>query len=326
MGQARRTRVQRGLNKGILVIMFDPDVIGLGIANVDVVLSLERMPRWDDPGIVGGFALADGGPAGTACAVAAMLGVRTGFIDTLGNDEMAARKLRSLEQAGVDVSRIVRYEAPEDHVVIVYVQEKTGERYFSFLRGFLSQSVQPEELDRAYVTSARYLYLDGCHAEAALQAARWTHEAGKTVVLDAAATNRPIPEPIRALVAETDVLICGSGFGTMLTGYEDLWQAGRAILNIGPDIVVQTEGTDGSYTVSPDEQFHTPAFKVDVVDTTGAGDVFHGAYLVGLVRGWDLRRTATFASAVSAIHCTVLGNRKGIPSMEEVDMFLRERG
>jgi ribokinase len=284
------------------------------------------MPRWDDPGTLGGFALADGGPAGTACAVAATLGARTGFVDTVGNDEMAAMKLRSLVKAGVDISRMVKREAPENHVVVVYVQEQTGERYFSLLRGFLSQPVQPEELDRDYLTSARYLHLDGFHPKAALQAARWMHEAGKTAVLDAAATDRPVPEGMRALVAETDVLICGSGFGAMLTGHEDPWQSGRAVLDMGPRIVVQTEGTEGSYTVSPDDQFHTPAFEVDVVDTTGAGDVFHGAYLVGLVRGWDLRRTATFASAVSAIHCTVLGNRKGIPSMEEVDAFLRERG
>ena len=305
--------------------MFERDIIGLGMAVVDVVIRLERMPRWDDPGRVSGFALADGGPAGTACAVAATFGVRTGFIDTVGNDEMAVRKLRSLEEAGVDVSRMVRREAPEEHVVIVYVQEQTGERYFSFLRGFVSQPVRPEELDRAYLVSAPYLHLDGTHIEAALQAARWAHEAGRTVVLDAAKTDRPVPDSMQALVAETDVLVCGSGFGAMLTGYEDLWQAGRAVLDMGPRIVVQTEGADGSYTVSSDDQFHTPAFEVNVIDTTGAGDVFHGAYLVGLVRGWDLRQIATFASAVSAIHCTVLGNRKGIPSMVEVDAFLRER-
>jgi len=306
--------------------MITPDVIGLGIANVDVVLRLEHMPRWEDPGRVSGFTIADGGPAGTACAVAALFGVRTGFIDTFGNDEMAERRLRSLEHAGVDVSHMVKYEEPEDHIAFVYVQEQTGERYFSFMERFLSHTVQPEEIDRDYLTSASYLHLDGTHKKAALQAARWMHEAGKSVVLDAASTDHPVPEWMRTIVAETDVLICGSGFGTMLTGYKDRWEAGKAILNIGPRIVVQTEGLDGNYTISVDEQFHTPAFKVDAVDTTGAGDVFHGAYLVGIVRGWDLKRTATFASAVSAIHCTVLGNRKGIPSMEEVDRFLREHG
>jgi len=304
--------------------MFEPDIVGLGIANVDVVIRLEHMPRWEDPGMVSSFTLADGGPAGTACAVAAMLGVRAGFVDTVGTDEMAAIKLGSLQRAGVELSRMVRREGPEDHVVIVYVQEKTGDRYFSFVQGFLSQPVRPEELDRDYLTSARYLHLDSTHGEAALQAARWMHETGKTVVLDAAATSQPVSESMRALVAETDVLICGSGFAPMLSGQEDIWQAGRAILDMGPRIVVQTEGVEGSYTVTEDDEFHTPAFEVDVVDTTGAGDVFHGAYLVGLVRDWDLRRIATFSSAVSAIHCTVLGNRKGIPSMEEVETFLRE--
>jgi len=292
---------------------------------VDVVIRLRDMPRWENPGSVSGFALADGGPAGTACAVASTFGIRTGFIDTVGTDEMAVRKLRSLEEPGVDVSRMVRREGPEAHVVVVYVHEETGERYFSFLRGFVSQPVQMEELDREYVTSAPYLHLDGTHIEAALQAASWMHEAGGTVVLDAGKTDRPIPDPMRALVAETDVLVCGSGFGAMLTGQDDLWEAGRAILDIGPRIVVQTEGADGSYTVSADEQFHTPAFQIDVIDTTGAGDVFHGAYLVGLVRDWDIKRTAIFATAVAAIHSTVLGNRKGIPSMEEIEAFLRER-
>ena len=80
--------------------MFEPDIIGLGLANVDLVIRLEEMPRWENPGMVSGFTLADGGPAGTACVVAAMLDAKTGFIDTFGNDEIAAIKLRSLEQAG----------------------------------------------------------------------------------------------------------------------------------------------------------------------------------------------------------------------------------
>lgn len=302
------------------------DVIGLGMSVVDVAIRLERMPTWEDPGRVSGFTLADGGAAGTACYVVAAFGLQTGFIDTFGTDEMASRKLRSLEQAGVDVSHIVRREGPEDNIVVVYVQEQTGERSFGFSRGMWTRPVRTDELDRDYLTSARYLHLDGTHAEASIHAARWMHEAGKTVVLDAAKTDKPVPKWQEVLVAETDVLICGSGFGAMLTGHEDIRQAGRTILNKGPRIVVQTEGVDGSYTVTAEEEFHTPAFKVNVVDTTGAGDVFHGAYLVGLAWGWDLRKTAVFASAVSALHCTVLGNRKGIPTIEQVDAFLRERG
>lgn len=301
------------------------DVVGLGIANIDVVHRLEEMPTWEQTNTLSGFALADGGPAGTACVVASMYDVRTGFIDTIGIDEMAAIKRKSLEDPGVDLSRMVQRDGPEDHIAIVYVKESTGDRHFAFPRGFLSQPVRPEELDREYITSAQFLHLDCCHFEAALQAAKWMHEEGKTVVLDASATEKAIPEWTQTLVRETDILIGGSGFGRMLTGHADLYEAGRAILDIGPRIVVQTEGVDGSYTVTREEEFHTPAFEIEVVDTCGAGDVFHGAYLTGLVKGWDIRRIAAFASAVSAIHCTVLGNRKGIPTIDEVEQFLDKR-
>jgi len=303
------------------------EVIGLGLAIVDVVLRVERMPEWDDPRGLLDFALADGGPAGTACFVASTFGLRTGFVDTVGDDDLGEHRRRSLERAGVDTSRLVPREGPEDHVVVVYVDASTGERVFSFRRGFLSRPLTAAELDRAYIESAPILHLDGSHSEAALAAARWMKQSGGTVVLDAAATSHKVLEPARALVAETDVLICGSGFAPMLTGEEDVWRAGRAALELGPRVVVQTEGANGSYTVSRgadarragarDAEFHTPAFEVDVVDTTGAGDTFHGAYLVGLARGWSLQRCASFSSAVAALHCTVLGNRKGIPSMDD---------
>lgn len=305
--------------------MSNPEIIGLGMDCVDVALRRDTMPSWEDPGVTKDFALANGGPAGTACAVAAKFGVPTGIIDTLGNDEMTAFRLNALTGAGVDVSRMVKRDGPETRISVVFVQEKTGERYFSLHQDIYSHPIEPEELDRGYITSARYLHLDGGHPRAALAAARWMKEAGKSVVLDAAKTDRPVHDAMEALVAETDVLICGSGFCQMLTGQKDLREAGRATLAVGPRIVVQTEGLDGSYTVTADETFHTPAFEVDVIDTCGAGDVFHGAYLVGLVKDWDLRRIARFASAVSAIHCTVLGNRKGVPSLEEAELFLEKR-
>ena len=298
------------------------DVVGLGLAIVDVVLRVDRMPAWEDPRGLLDFTLADGGPAGTACFVASTFGLRTGFVDTVGDDDLGAHRRRSLERAGVDTSRLVPREGAEDHVVVVYVDAATGERVFSFRRGFLSRPVTVDDLDREYIESARILHLDGSHGAAALTAARWMKESGGTVVLDAAATSHEVLEPARALVAETDVLICGSGFAPMLTGEDDVWRAGRAALDLGPRVVVQTEGARGSYTVSSDAEFHTPAFDVDVVDTTGAGDTFHGAYLVGLARGWALERCASFSSAVAALHCTVLGNRKGIPSMDQVEALM----
>jgi ribokinase len=207
----------------------------------------------------------------------------------------------------------------------VSVQEETGERVFSSAR-VDSPLLAVSELDREYLTAAAYLHLDGYHTEAALQAARWMHAAGKKVMLDGSSTRGPISPGMRALVEEADILICGAGFGPALTGKADLWEAGRAILALGPEVVVQTEGKDGSYTVTRQACFHIPAFEVDVVDTTGAGDVFHGAYLAGLLQGWNLRTVTLFSTAVSAIKCTQLSGRRGIPCFEEALAFLRERG
>jgi len=98
------------------------------------------------------------------------------------------------------------------------------------------------------------------------------------------------------------------------------------MLSLGPQIVVANRGRDGSYTITAGKCFHTPAFDVNVLDTTGAGDVFHGAYLVGLLRGWDLQMVTLFATAVSALKCTSLGGRKGIPTYAQTVAFLRLQG
>jgi sulfofructose kinase len=151
------------------------------------------------------------------------------------------------------------------------------------------------------------------------------------VVMDGSRTNGPIRDEHRQLVSYVDVLITGEGFARALTGIEDIWQAGRAVLEIGPRVFCETVGERGSYTITRagdacDEQFHTPAFPVDVVDTTGAGDVFHGAYIVAMMHGWAPRSCVLFSTAVSAIKCTQLGGRAGIPTFEQTLAFLRERG
>jgi sugar/nucleoside kinase (ribokinase family) len=303
------------------------DIVGLGLSTLDVLVRLKDMPAWDKDTRFSGFGLDGGGMVGTACVAAARLGAHTGYIGVAGNDISAELKLRSFKEAGVDLSRLVVRQHPESHIVIVYVNEETGERHFCGLRDFNRAPVHPAELDRDYITSATYLHLDTFNVEAAQQAIQWMHAAGKKVSIDCSKTDgRPVSAEQAALVRQVDILICGSGFGLSLTGQHDLWEAGKAMLAMGPSIVVQTEGENGSYTTTAQTSFHTPAFTVDVVDTTGAGDVFHGAYLVGLLHGWDLQKTALFATAVSAIECTKLGGRVGIPTYAETVAFLRQRG
>jgi sugar/nucleoside kinase (ribokinase family) len=302
-------------------------VVGLGLATLDVLIRLKDMPTWVERNQVSGFRFDGGGLVGAAMVAAARLGARAGFIGTTGSDESAELKLRSFVESGVDLSRLVRRDGPEDQVMLVYVHEETGERVFAGVRSGNRQPIRPKELDKAYIASADYLHIDDLlHHEATLQAVRWMQEAGKTVVMDGSRTNGPIRDGHRELIPYVDVLITGEGFARALTGIDDIWQAGQAVLDLGPRIFVETVGEQGSYSITRDEQFHTPAFEVNVVDTTGAGDVFHGAYIVAMMHGWTPRQCALFSTAVSAIKCTKLGGRAGIPTFEQTMTFLRSAG
>ena len=301
-------------------------IIGLGMCTLDVLIRCKDLPTWEHGTRIGAFGFDGGGPVGTAMVAAAKLGAQVGFIGTAGNDASAEFKLRSMRECDIDLSRMVYRDAPEDQVVVVNIHAETGERIFSGIQRWGNEQIRPAELDRDYITAANYLHLDGFHNAAALEAAQWMRAAGKTVVLDGHKTDGSVGEHLCRLIPHVDVLISGSGFARALTGIDDIYEAGASILALGPRIFVQTEGTDGSYTITAAEHFHTPAFPVDVIDTTGAGDVFHGAYIVGLLHGWSLRQIALFSTAVSALKCMQLGGRAGIPRFDAVMAFLQERG
>jgi ribokinase len=303
-----------------------PQVVGLGMATLDILIRLHDMPTWEKGTRVSDFRFEGGGPVGTAMVAAAMLGARVGFIGTAGNDDAARLKLQSMVDAGIDLRHLIVRDAPEDQVIFVYVNAQTGERLFSGVERWGNNVLAPEDIDQEYITAADILHLEGFHNNAALQAARWMQEAGKTVVLDGSKTTGRVRDAMRRLTRNVDVLISGSGFVQGLTDMADRDEAMYAVLDIGPRIVVQTEGEHGCYTVTRDERFHTPAFPCEVIDTTGAGDVFHGAYIVGLLHGWSLRQNALFSTAVSAIKCGSLGGRAGIPTFNQVIDFLRLKG
>jgi sulfofructose kinase len=301
-----------------------PRIVGLGMACLDILVRTAVLPTWEGGVRLDALAIDGGGPVATALVAAQRLGIQTGFVGTYGSDRLGEIKLQTLLEHGVDVSHAVQRSHPENQAVLVTVNSDSGERVFSGTH-VPAQLLSPDELDRAYITSADVLHLDGYHSQAALQAALWMKAAGKSVMLDGGATHSSVGDEMVTLIRQVDFLICGSGFAPAVTGYCGV-EAGEALLALGPRVVIQTEGEDGCYITTPEGSFHTPAFSVDVVDTTGAGDVFHGAFLVGLLKGWSLPFIVQFSSAVAALKCTRLGGRQGIPSFEETLHFLSEHG
>jgi sulfofructose kinase len=158
-----------------------------------------------------------------------------------------------------------------------------------------------------------------------MEAARIAREAGVHVSFDGG-SGRYRPE-LDQLVPLTDICIVARDFAEKYTRETDMRQAAESLLASGPGLVVITGGTDGSWVHSRDgRSFHQPAYLLPaVVDTTGCGDSYHGAFLFGIIQGMDLIRTASFASAVGAINSQYLGGRVGLPTYEQVQAFLRDR-
>jgi len=157
---------------------------------------------------------------------------------------------------------------------------------------------------------------------AAITAARWMRKAGGTVVLDA---NRLRPR-LDELLPSVDILITNASFPHAYTGQQDLAAAAHELKSTGAHTIVTTLGENGCACFTAESTLHVPGFAVAVVDTTGAGDAFHGAFIYGLLHGWDLQATATFANAVAAMNCTALGGRSALPRFQEVEAFLQSSG
>ena len=295
------------------------DVVGLGYCSLDYLGIVPGRPEFDvDTVSLSDFAKSGGGPVSTALVALARLGARTGYIGVLGEDEGGAFLEGEFEREGVDLSRLRVQAGARSQICIVLVEAGTGRR--SILCHRARGELVLDEADRAYISSARYLHLDGHLMDVAITAARWARADRVKVSFDA---NRPRPG-LEELLPLVDVLIASERFPLAYTGQSDQMQAGHSLLEMGPEVVVITLGAEGCLCLWQDQVIHVPGFRVDVVDTTGAGDAFHGAFLYGLIQGWELERTAVFANAVAAMNCTQLSGRAGLPGPSEVGVFLKE--
>jgi sulfofructose kinase len=299
-----------------------PEVVGLGYCSWDYLGIVDQMPAFDAPTMsLSDFAASGGGPVSTALVALARLGARTGFVGCVGDDESGMKIKAAKEREGVDISRLRVQPGTRSQTCFVLVESGSGRRSILCHRGS-THDVELDSVDRDYITAARFLHLDGHHMLAAIQAAQWMRDAGRTVVLDA---NRPRAR-LNDLLCRVDVLITNAWFPKAYTGQADPSVAAKQLMSGGIRFVVTTLGEKGSSVFTPDRSWHVPGFAVPVVDTTGAGDAFHGAFIYGMLRGWELNRTALFANAVAALKCAALGGRAALPTLQQTEAFLRARG
>ncbi|HEX2501424.1 MAG TPA: PfkB family carbohydrate kinase [Methylomirabilota bacterium] len=297
------------------------DVVGLGSNALDLLGVIDGHPQPDTKAPLRQFEVQGGGMVATALVACARLGLRARYLGKFGDDYWARLARRLLARDGVDVRHALRARGSVGHVSIMLIDAQTGLRT-GFYRRPPAYDVRPDELDRAVVTSGRLLHLDGVDAAAAVVAVRWAREAGMRITMD----GERVVDGIDAVWPAVDLLAGNPRFVAQVTGRTDPEEGLAALAARGPARVAVTLAAEGAIGLENGRLVRAPGFSVPVVDTNGAGDVFHGACAVGELRGWPLARTLTFANAVAAMKCGSLGGRRGIPRLPAVAAFLAERG
>lgn len=296
------------------------DVVGLGVSVLNHLYVLPNFPEPDtkmDPVTV---AEQGGGVVATALVACARLGLRAKYLGKVGADDAGRRLSQSLADEGIDVKDLVVDPHEHTRVTVGLIEQATGRR--TLIRGMSPRArLRPGEAPAAAVTAGRILHLDGYEGEAAVWAARLARAAGVPVSLDA----EDATECREDLFALADVLIVGKEQGREITGRGNVPEILEGLAQFGARIVGLTLGPDGAVVREGETVVTVPGLSVEVVDTTGAGDVFHGAFLAGLLWGWPLPATAHLANAAAALKCRRLGGQAGIPSLEEVRAALRHQ-
>ena len=294
------------------------DVVGLGLNATDTVLMVREFPALGGKERVLSSSMHAGGQVATALVTCQRLGLHTRYIGKVGDDEGGRIQLASLKREGVDLryTRVVR-DTPNQFGHIL-VEQTSGERTVFWDRD-ARLTVTPAELTEGAIATARLLHLDGCDVEACLRAARWARRARIPVVADL----DTVYKRVENLFPYIDYLIASTKFLPTLTGQADPFRALEcAATKYKMKAPGMTLGRDGALFYQGGQFHYSPGFVIETVDTTGAGDVFHGALIYGLLAGWEIGSILDFANAMAALNCTVLGARGGIKTQAEAENLM----
>ncbi len=301
------------------------DIIGLENGIVDLALQVDRIPASNSATSLNNYLWQPGGNVDNAIAAAARQGAKCSLMGTVGNDAAGSFFRSDLSMHGIDSSHL--YTKDGDTVIAVCLaEEETRERSFLLYHcpGYENcPDLEPKDLDADYIASARYLHV-GCNSgrmmRTIVESARGN---GVIVSVDGASYT----DDLSWVLDHCDIMVMSKAYYASLFGDDEDYTDNmrRLVMDRGIDTCVVTLGPEGCAGANKaGESFRIPAFSgYDIIDTTGAGDVYHGGFLFAHSQGWSLRECAEYASAVSFIKCTTLGGRAGIPDRATVERFLR---
>ncbi|HEY3939615.1 MAG TPA: carbohydrate kinase family protein [Bryobacteraceae bacterium] len=294
------------------------DVLGIGLNATDTLLLVQEFPPYAGKVPFDRELLSPGGQVATAIVACSRLGLRTKYIGTIGDDLRGEIQRQSLEGTGVDTSGlIVRKDCPNQTAYIV-IDERTGERTILWQRAPCLR-LTPDEIRPEDIISARMLHIDGYDRDAAAHAAHLARQHGVPVSLDVDS----VYPGFDAVLQYVDYLVAGSGWPAKWTGETDPFAALSLLQRqYGMRVAAMTLGDHGALALREGRWFYSAAFEVTCADTTGAGDVFHGALCYAILEGMPMGRALEFSNAAAALNCTAIGARGHVPLRSEVDALM----
>ena len=293
------------------------DCVGLGVNAVDYLSILDPYPDLDDKVEVVRSSVQGGGPVPTAMVTLAKLGAKVCYIGKIGDDPEGRVVRSQLERKGVDTQYLLTDRNTKTARAFIWVDKKSGKRTVALDRN-KKNSIKKSELEFLNSISTRFLHIDAREPEINILVAQWAKKQSAEVCLDVGSLRIGVEK----VFPYVDHLIVSKRFACGLVKTFDSLVACRELMKRGFKTMVVTIAEAGCICGANNEIFHCPGFFVKVVDTTGAGDVFHGAFIYGLLKKWSLKRVARFANACAAMKCRKLGGRAGIPTLREVESFM----
>jgi sulfofructose kinase len=289
------------------------DLVGVGLNATDTVIPLSSYPARGSKVEFSTATVLPGGQVATTVVACQHWGMRTRYVGKLGDDSAATLHRNAFADAGVETQIISVAECSSRQSLILV--DGGGERTVLWRRDE-RLDLPPGELDREWIVNARALHVDGYDTAAATLAADWARAAGIPVIADL----DEIYPGVEELLENIDYLIVSRDFPCRLMAEPDLEKALRQMQRrYGCVLAAATLGQDGVLAWDGKQFHHTSAYRVPVVDTTGAGDIFHAGFIYGLLQGWPLERQLDFACAAAALNCMAVGARGGIQALETIE-------
>ena len=292
------------------------DVVGVGLNATDTLIFLPRYPSSGSKTEFQSVSVLPGGQVATAVVACQSWQLRTRYVGKLGDDYAARMHREEFARAGVE-TRIITVPNCASQQAFILVDGQ-GERTVLWQRAE-QLALKPSDLNREWIVNARALHVDGYDTAAATAAAAWARSAGMAVIADL----DELYPGIEALLENIEYLIVSRDFPGRLSGEPELTRSLPLLQRrFGCRLAAATLGTDGVLAWDGERFHYACAYQVPVVDTTGAGDVFHAGFIYALLRNWPLQQQLEFACAAAGLNCMAAGARGNIQTVEKIETLM----